>query len=191
MAGTAAYVIASQISFSGITFKQQDGVRRWRPRDVGRFSQVTQLGSLSLFGFTSVPAGLPCSASHPTAHGSSRGLQISGSFPLVWSLSSAAFLSVWNKPQLALGLVLGKRDRVSAPSSACTNPPPHPSPSATRKAWFPCCQDLHICYSLCLECSSCSSLSSFSERPSLSSSHHKYHCVTALYLQSKIFLCIH
>ena len=190
MAGTAAYVIASQISFSGITFKQQDGVRRWRPRDVGRFSQATQLGSLSLFGFTSVPADLPCSASHPTAHGSSRGLQISGSFPLVWSLSSPAFLSVWNKPHLALRLVLGKRDRVCAPSSACTNNPPHPSPSAAKRARFPCCQDLHICYSLCLERSSCRSLS-FSERPSLSSSHHKYHCVTALYLQSKIFLCIH
>lgn len=136
MAGTAAYVIASQISFSGITFKQQDGVRRWRPRDVGRFSQATQLGSLSLFGFTSVPADLPCSASHPTAHGSSRGLQISGSFPLVWSLSSPAFLSVWNKPHLALGLVLGKRDRVCAPSSACTNNPPHPSPVLQRGLGF-------------------------------------------------------
>ena len=58
MAGTATYVIASQISFSGITFKQQDGVRRWKPRDVGGFSQVTQLGSLSLSGFTSLPAGI-------------------------------------------------------------------------------------------------------------------------------------
>ena len=101
-------------------------MRRWRPRDVGRFSQATQLGSLSLFGFTSVPADLPCSASHPTAHGSSRGLQISGSFPLVWSLSSPAFLSVWNKPQLALGLVLGKRDRVCAPSSVVYQPPTPP-----------------------------------------------------------------
>lgn len=136
MAGTAAYVIASQISFSGITFKQQDGVRRWRPRDVGRFSQATQLGSLSLFGFTSVPADLPCSASHPTAHGSSRGLQISGSFPLVWSLSSPAFLSVWNKPIRHLGLFWGKGTESVPPPLRVPTTHPTPPPVLQRGLGF-------------------------------------------------------
>ena len=81
-----------------------------------------------------LPVSLQASAAappHPTAR-SSRGLQISGSFPLVWSLFSLAFLSAWNKPQLALGLVLGKRDRVCAPSSVVYQPPP-PTPSQCHK----------------------------------------------------------
>ena len=53
-----------------------------------------------------------------------RGLQISGSFPLVWSLSSPAFLTVWNKPQL--GLFWGKGTESVPPPLSCTNPPPHP-----------------------------------------------------------------